>query len=120
MKLSLAGIERDGFVKLTGEGTITAGDFPADGRNPIEAILGPAWSSFKVLLDMSSVSYIDSSAIGWLIGSVKTFREKGGALAVYHVQPTVKQVLDLLKVGRVVPLCDNELGAREVLGGGAK
>ena len=120
MKLSLAGIERDGFVKLSGEGTITAGDFPADGRNPIEGLLGPAWSSFRVLLDFSAVSYIDSSAIGWLIGSVKTFREKGGSIAVYHIQPSVKQVLDLLKVGRVVPLCDNELGAREILSGGAK
>ena len=117
MKISLAGIERDGFVKLTAEGTVTTADFGADGKNPIETVLGPAWNTFRVLLDMASVSYIDSSAIGWLIGSQKAFREKGGAFAVYHLQPSVRQVLDLLKVGRVVPLCENELSAREVIGG---
>ena len=117
MKLSLAGIERDGFVKLVGDGTVTTADFGADGKNPIEAVLGPSWNTFRVLLDFATVSYIDSSAIGWLIGSQKSFREKGGAFAVYNVQPSVRQVLDLIKVGCVVPLCDNETSAREVIGG---
>ena len=117
MRISLAGIERDGFVKLIADGTITAADFSADGKNPVEGILGPAWKTFRVLLDISAVSYIDSSAIGWLIGTQKHFREGGGGLAVYGVQPPVKQVLDLLKVGRVVPLCENETAARESVGG---
>ncbi|HEX8325193.1 MAG TPA: STAS domain-containing protein [Tepidisphaeraceae bacterium] len=116
MKISLNGIEPSGVVKLVGEGTITSADFSVDGKNPIETVLGPAWASFRVLLDMGQVSYIDSSAIGWLIGTQKTFREKGGSFAVYQVQPAVKQVLDLLKVGRVVPLCENELTARTAVG----
>jgi len=118
MKISLGGIERDGFVKLMVDGNVTATDFSADGKNPIEGLLGPAWSTFRVLLDMGSVGYIDSSAIGWLIGTQKTFREAGGGLAVYHIQPAVKQVLDLLKVGKVVPLCENEAAARAAIGGG--
>jgi len=119
MKLTLAGIERDGFVKLSVDGPITAGDFSADGKNPIESTLGPTWYTFRVLLDLKAVNYIDSSAIGWLIGSQKIFREHQGGFAVYHIQPAVKQVLDLLKVGRVVPLCDNEAAARTALGAGA-
>ncbi len=120
MKITLVGIERDGFVKLTADGTITAADFSADGKNPIEGILGPAWASFRVILDLGPVNYVDSSAIGWLIGTQKTFREKAGAFAVYSIQPAVRQVFDLLKVGRVVPLCDNEQSARDALGGETK
>lgn len=86
----------------------------------MEGVLGPAWSTFRVILDFSPVSYVDSSAIGWLIGTQKTFREKGGAFAVYGIQPAVRQIFDLLKVGRVVPLCENENAAREALGGGTK
>lgn len=116
MKILLNGIEPSGVVKLAGEGAITGSDFSADGKNPVESVLGPAWASFRVLLDMGQVSYIDSSAIGWLIGTQKAFREKGGSFAVYHVQPAVRQVLDLLKVGRVVPLCENEQTARTAVG----
>ena len=117
MKLLLNGIEPSGVVKLTADGTVTAQDFDASGKNPIESVLGPTWTSFRVLMDMASVSYIDSSAIGWLIGTQKAFREKGGSFAVYHVQPAVMQVLNLLKVGRVVPICDNEPAARTAVGG---
>lgn len=117
MKISLGGIERDGFVKLMIEGNITATDFPADGKNPIEGLLGPAWTTFRVLLDIGNVPYIDSSAIGWLIGTSKNFKDGGGGLAVYRIQPSVKQVLDLLKVGKVVPLCETEQEARNVVGG---
>lgn len=119
MRITLVGIERDGFVKLAADGTVTAADFSADGKNPIENVLGPAWPTFRVILDLGPVNYVDSSAIGWLIGTQKTFREKGGAFAVYHIQPAVRQVFDLLKVGRVVPLCENEQSARESLSGGA-
>ena len=116
MKISLNGIEPSGVVKLTADGTVTAGDFDASGKNPIETVLGPAWATFRVLLDLGHVSYIDSSAVGWLIGTSKAFREKGGSFAIYQLQPTVKQVLDLLKVGRVVPLCENEQTARTAVG----
>ncbi len=118
MKISLGGIERDGFVKLLIDGSITATDFSADGKNPIEGLLGPSWTTFRVLLDLGSVTYIDSSAIGWLIGTSKAFKDGGGGLAVYKIQPAVRQVLDLLKVGKVVPLCETEQSARESIGGG--
>ncbi|MGC4034090.1 MAG: STAS domain-containing protein [Tepidisphaeraceae bacterium] len=117
MKLTLNGIEPTGIVKLLAHGPVTATELPADGKNPIEALLGPQWTTFRVLLDLAQVPYIDSSAIGWLIGTQKAFRDKGGSFAVYHIQPAVKQVLDLLKVGRVVPLCENEQTARTAVGG---
>lgn len=119
MKLQLVSIERDGTVKVASQGNVTSADIDATGPNPMEQILGKNWSQSRVLLDMTNTQYIDSSAIGWLIGSSKQLKDGGGALVVYGVQPAVRQVLDLLKVGRVVPLVEDEDAAKQVVAAGA-
>lgn len=118
MKLQLVSIERDGVVKIATQGNITSTDIDAAGPNPLEHILGRNWFQSRVLLDMSETQYIDSSAIGWLIGSSRQLRDGSGALVVYGIQPSVRQVLDLLKVGRVVPLVEDEQAAKQVAAGG--
>jgi len=116
MKIQLMSIERDGFVRLAVDGNVTAADFLGNsGKNPIESVVGPNWNSFRILLDMSKVAYIDSSAIGWLINTQKQLKEATGAMAVYGVQPAVKQVLELLRVGKVVPFCESEAAARDAV-----
>ncbi len=112
MKLSLVSIEKEGFIRVATDGNITSTDFLADGKNPLEQIMGQTWSGNKVLLDMDKTNYIDSTAIGWLISCHKEFKNKGGVFVVHSVQPAVKQVLDLLKIGKVVPIMDNEAAAR--------
>ena len=118
MKLQLVTIERDGMVKIATQGNITSADIDAAGPNPLEHILGKNWYQSRVLLDMNDTQYIDSSAIGWLIGSSKQLKDGGGTLVVYGVQPSVRQVLDLLKVGRVVPLVEDESTAKQVVAAG--
>ena len=117
MKLQLVSIEKEGMVKIATQGNITSADIDAAGPNPMEPILGRNWHQSRVLLDMSETQYIDSSAIGWLIGSSKQLKDGGGTLVVYGVQPAVRQVLDLLKVGRVVPLVEDETAAKQVAAG---
>ena len=115
MNLTLQGIEKEGFVKVATDGNITGSSVPAGGDNPLAKVLGPSWTTMNVLLDMEKTAYIDSSAIGWIIGTSKQMKAGGGGLAVYNVQPGVRQVLDLLKVGRVVPIVEDEPAARDVL-----
>ena len=115
MKLSLVSIERDGVIRVASEGNITSADFQADGPNPLHALLGQTWSSNRVLLNFDRTNYIDSTAIGWLISCHKEFRANGGTLVVHSVQPQVRQVLDLLKIGKVVPLAENEAAARAMV-----
>src|SRR5215212_1490096 len=113
MKLKLVSIEKDGTVRVAADGNITTADFHGtSGKNPLEAILGATWFSNRVLLNLEQTDYIDSSAIGWLIGSHKAFKEGGGTLVVHSVQPSVRQILDLLKIERVVPICADERQAR--------
>ncbi len=112
MKLSLVSIEKEGFIRVATDGNITSTDFLADGKNPLEQVMGQTWSSNKVLLDMDKTNYIDSTAIGWLIRCHKESKASAGTFVVHSVQPAVKQVLDLLKIGKVVPIVENEAAAR--------
>lgn len=115
MKLSMVSIEKDGIIRVRTEGNITACDLDPTGPNPFEKLLGTNWASNRVLLDFSRTDYIDSSAVGWLISSHKAFREKQGMLIVHSIQPQVRQILDVLKIGKVVPLVDDENTARAML-----
>ena len=117
MKLTLVSIEKEGLIRAATDGNITAADFAADGKNPLETLLGLTWSSTRVLLDFSKTSYIDSSAIGWLIGTSRAFRDAGGTFVIHSVQPAVRQIMDVLRVGRVVPMASDEADARKVVTG---
>ena len=115
MKLKLVSIEKDGIVRVAADGNITTADFHGNADNPLQQVLGANWFTTRCLLDLGQTDYIDSSAIGWLIGSQKAFKQGGGALVVHSVQPSVKQILDLLKIERVVPICADEAQARATL-----
>lgn len=114
VNLSLVAIEKEGLVKLSASGSITAGNFDPSGKNPLERILGQNWASFRVILDMKQTTYIDSSAIGWLIGSHKAFKQQGGSMVLHDVPVSIRQMLDLLHVGKVVPIAANAQAAREI------
>jgi anti-anti-sigma factor len=114
LKLSLLAIDNHGLIHARAEGSITSHDFPAAGVDPLEALLGANWKAGRVVLDFSSVRYVDSSAVGWLIGAQRAFREGGGRLVLHSVQPMVRQIFDVLKVGRVVPMAEDLEAARQL------
>jgi anti-anti-sigma factor len=120
MKLTLVSIEKQGLIRVAAEENVTAADFDADGTNPLAKLLGVTWSSNKVLMDFSNVPYIDSSAVGWLITCHRSFKEAGGTFVVHSIQPSVRQILDVLKIGKVVALAENEEAARALAMGGGQ
>ena len=117
MKLTLVSIEKEGIIRAATDGNITAADFTADGKNPLETLLGLTWASTRLLLDFSKTAYIDSSAIGWLIGTSRAFRDAGGTFVIHSVQPAVRQILEVLRVGQVVPTANDEAAARKIVTG---
>lgn len=111
--LTLQSIDKDGVVRLASEGDITSAQVRAGERNPFESLLGVTWFSNRVLLDFSQTGYIDSAAIGWLISSSKDFKKGGGLLALHSVGARVRQLLDMLRVGKIVPMLPDEAAARQ-------
>src|SRR5688500_6330438 len=119
MKLSLVAIDKQGFIRVAADGNITSAAFNGDatGKALMEGALGATWAANRVLLDLSKTNYIDSTAIGWLISSNKQFRTNGGQLVVHSGQRAVRAVLDLLKIGKVVPIVEDEAAAKALVTG---
>jgi len=115
MKILLASIEKEGIIHVKIEGKITSGDFGEGNVNPLEGVIGSGWAGNRVLVDMSLVSYADSSAIGWLLQLQKGFRGGGGAMVLYGILPTVMQLFMLLNLRSVFKIAENEAAAREML-----
>jgi len=110
--LSIVGQRKAGVVEVRAEGEATARDFPTQNYNPLEAIVGPGWNSQRILIDFGRTGYVDSSAIGWLISVQKALRQGGGMLVLHSVQPQVRQLLDMLKIDRLMALAENLAAAR--------
>jgi anti-sigma B factor antagonist len=104
LTLTLIAQETSGVSIISAEGEATSHDFPVGNSIHFDNILGPQWDSCLVVVDMDRVNYIDSSAIGWLLSVHKSLRTGGGKLALYSLQPQIRQVLELLKIDRAIPL----------------
>jgi anti-sigma B factor antagonist len=61
----------------------------------------------RIILDMSKVSYIDSSAIGVLVGCNGSVRKSGGQMRLAGVSERVLTVLKMTRVDAVLALDDN-------------
>ena len=120
LNISLVSIEMEGFVKLASSGAITASHFDPTGKNPLERVLGPNWATMRVLIDMKKTTFMDSSAMGWLIATNRSFKEAGGRFVIHDVPTNVRQSLDLLNIGRVITITENVEQAKAIVLGEKK
>lgn len=84
-------------------GRITAATAPAL-RDAVRLF---ACEAGRVVLDLTGVSYIDSSGLGAIVGLWVTARKAGGQLEIINLAPRIKDLFRATKVGQV-------LGIREV------
>ena len=55
----------------------------------------------RVVVDLSGVTYIDSSGVASLVEAFQLARKKSGTFALAHVSPAVMRVLSLARLDRV-------------------
>ena len=67
----------------------------------------PSGAGVNVLLDLSGVTFIDSTACGLILKGFKKCREAGGNLALLNAPKPVRDVLEAMKLHRLLPLADN-------------
>jgi anti-sigma B factor antagonist len=65
----------------------------------------------KILLDLSGVSYIDSSGVGMMAAKLKTIRERGGDIRLLHLTSRGQRLLSLLKLRSAFEIFDDEATA---------
>jgi anti-anti-sigma factor len=115
MKIQLVSIEKDGIIHLRIDGRITTQDFLDGQTNPLETAIGTGWAGNRILMDMGSVEYADSSAVGWLLLLHKGFKTGGGAMVLFGLPASVMQVFVLLNLRSVLKFAESETAARELL-----
>ncbi len=55
----------------------------------------------KLVVDFGNVAHMSSSALGMLITLHKRVREKGGALRLCNIQPSIHEVFEITRLGEV-------------------
>jgi anti-anti-sigma factor len=61
----------------------------------------------RVIFELAAVPFVDSAGLGALIGAVRRTREIGGDAVVCAPRPSVKRVLDMIGLPRIVHVFDN-------------
>jgi len=57
-----------------------------------------------VVVDLTNVSFIDSTALGVLVGAFRRLRNAGGVLRLVVTEPRIIKVLEITELVRVFPI----------------
>ncbi len=90
-------------------GRITLGEGASTFRDAIRDLA--AKGNQKLLLNLSEVSYIDSSGIGELVSGFTTVTNHGGQLKLIGLTKRVKDLLQITKLYTVFEVFDDEASA---------
>src|SRR6478609_5834300 len=72
-------------------------------------------ASPRLLIDLSSVPFMDSAGLGALIGGIRSAREAGGDVAVACSRPTLTRLLHTTGFDRIVPVTETVEAAANAL-----
>jgi anti-anti-sigma factor len=61
----------------------------------------------KVIFELSAVPFVDAAGLGALIGAVRRIRDRRGRAVVCAARPSVRRVLQLVGIPRVVTIVDS-------------
>ncbi len=92
MDVSFAVEERDGIPVLGVSGEIDVYTAPSLRERLLDLA---QQGTTRVVVDLSAVSFVDSTGLGVLVSGLKRFREAGGDLVLVVVQPQILKVLEI-------------------------
>jgi len=103
----------DGITRVAVRGEVHQADFfMAD--EPLSGHLGTEGYQGVVLVDLSGVTTLDSSGVGWLLLCQKRFRTAGGAFVLHSLSAFVQQLFEVLKMHLVLTMADDESAALDI------
>jgi anti-anti-sigma factor len=70
----------------------------------------------KVVIDLGSVSYIDSASIGCLMDIRRLLQDKGGVLRLSGLQPRVETMVSMTGVNKIIEIHREEAAAIAAFG----
>jgi anti-sigma B factor antagonist len=88
------------------EGKFTGGGDSFFLREKIKNVLSMGIQ--KILVDMDGVPYIDSTGVGFLVGSHTSITQEGGQLKLLRVKPKILEVLKVMNLLKVLEIFEDE------------
>ena len=111
MKLKIQDIETVGaIIGISGELDLYS---TSEMRTKIQELLERKRT--RIILDLSELSYLDSSGVGVLIFLLQALKTKGGKLAVFGLAGTPRKVLEMSNIISLLPLADSIDESREMV-----
>jgi anti-sigma B factor antagonist len=74
-------------------------------RECLHGVIGPDRPS--VVLDLLAVTFLDSTALGVLVGALKRCRELGGELHVVVADARIMKIFEITGLTKVFPIADS-------------
>jgi len=65
----------------------------------------------RLALDMNRVDYLSSSGVAILVGLKRRVETRGGKIALFQLQSTVRDLLQVMKLDRYFAILDDEASA---------
>ncbi len=109
MSFQIAQRERGGAAVLELEGRFVLGEPVERFRAQIEELIRAG--RIHIVLDMTRVSYIDSSALGCLVMAHTKVARAGGAMSLFGLSEKGLELLVITKLATIFRIAGNELDA---------
>lgn len=95
------------IVKVTGElDLVTAHHFRERVDRAMDEIIG-----LYLIVDLSKVTFIDSSGLGVILGRFRKIKAKGGHMILVGLSTNVRRILELSGILSFIPVCTSEADA---------
>jgi anti-sigma B factor antagonist len=101
--------ETDGVSIIDVSGRLTLGESANTLRNAVRELAESGQR--KIVLNLTELSFIDSSGLGLLVGGFAAFTRLGGQLKLVNLSNRVKELLVITKLYTVFEVFDNEATA---------
>ena len=109
MSVKLSTRQVGGITVIDASGRITLGEGASSFRDLIRDLA--AKGDKRILLNLSEVTYIDSSGIGEMVSGYTTVTNHGGVLKLLGLNKRVKDLLQITKLYTVFEVHDDEASA---------
>jgi len=96
--------EKSGVVVIIPEGELDVTNSNTFKNRITEEFLDKG--KVNIVIDMSNVGYMDSSALGTIISLYKNCRMNGGSFAIAGLIDTVRRLFSITALDKVVPIYD--------------
>lgn len=104
MDLGLVVTEQGEWTVLAVSGEIDIATAPSL-REKLHSLL--ADGKMQLIIDLDEVTFLDSTALGVLVGVLKRARTEGGELRIVCNQPRVRKVFEITRLDSAFDLCSS-------------